>query len=343
MHQKRIGILGTGSYVPERVLSNLDLEKILDTNDEWIFKRTGIRERRIAAPEVNASDLAKEASLRAMKTAGMSANDLDLIVLTTMTPDTCCPAGANWLEAKLGADRAVSFDVTAACSGFIFGLSVAEQYLKAGTFKTALVASVEIMSRTLDWTDRETCILWGDGSGAVILRAFDQGGKDESLKFHGREVGEILSVHIHTDGAGGENLLLPGGGSRTTPISHESVDKKLHTLKMIRANESVRVAVKRFAEAAEEAAAFNGIEVSDAKWVIPHQANARMLQQMAKRLDIPFEKVYLTIEKYGNISSATVPIALDEAIRTGAIARKDLVILTAFGGGLTWASSLIRW
>jgi len=343
MSGKRIGLLGTGSFLPEKVLSNKDLEKFLDTNDEWIYRRTGIRERRIAEKDVNASDLAKEASLRAIEMAGLSPMDIDLIIMTTMTPDTCCPAGANWLEAKLGAERAVSFDVTAACSGFVFGLSVAEQYLKAGTFKTVLVASVEIMSRTLDWTDRESCILWGDGSGAVVLRAFDTIPKNEPLRDNGRQVGEILSVHIHTDGANGENLLLPGGGSRTTPISYESVDKKLHTLRMIRANESVRVAVKRFAEAAEEALAHNGVGFSDVKWVIPHQANSRMLQQVAKRLDVPYEKVYLTIEKYGNISSATIPIALDEAVRNGSIARGDLVVLTAFGGGLTWGSSLIRW
>jgi 3-oxoacyl-[acyl-carrier-protein] synthase-3 len=338
---QRIGILGTGSYLPERVLSNSDLEKILDTNDEWIYKRTGIRERRIAAPDVNASDLSKEASLRAMEMAGISPQDLDLIIMTTMTPDTSCPAGANWLEAKLGAERAVSFDVTAACCGFVFGLSVAVQYLMAGTFRTALVAAVEIMSRTLDWTDRESCILWGDGSGVAILRAFENG--PGPLRFGGKEVGEVLSVHIHTDGANGENLLLPGGGSKTTPISYESVDKKLHTLRMIRANESVRVAVKRFAEAAEEAASFSGVHLSDVKWIIPHQANFRILQQMAKRLGVPVEKVYLTIEKYGNISSATIPIALDEAVRNGSIEKGDLVILNGFGGGLTWASSLIRW
>ena len=343
MDGKRIGVLGTGSFLPEKVLSNKDLEKFLDTNDEWIHRRTGIRERRIAEKDVNASDLAKEASLRAIEMAGLSPMDIDLIIMTTMTPDTCCPAGANWLEAKLGADRAVSFDVTAACSGFVFGLSVAEQYLKAGTFKTVLVASVEIMSRTLDWTDRESCILWGDGSGAAVLRAFDNVPKNEPLRENGRDVGEILSVHIHTDGANGENLLLPGGGSRTTPISYESVDKKLHTLRMIKANESVRVAVKRFAEAAEEAVAHNGVGFSDVKWIIPHQANSRMLQQVAKRLEVPYEKVYLTIEKYGNISSATIPIALDEAVRNGSITRGDLVVLTAFGGGLTWGSSLIRW
>jgi len=334
MANKRIGILGTGSFVPERVLSNFDLEKILETNDEWIFKRTGIRERRIAAPHVNASDLAKEASLKAMEMAGITAKDLDLIIMTTMTPDTCCPAGANWLEAKLGADQAVSFDVTAACCGFIFGLSVAEQYLKAGTYRTVLVAAVEIMSRTLDWTDRESCILWGDGSGAVVLRAYDP---------FPDETSEMRSVHIHTDGASGDNLLLPGGGSRTTPISYESVDKKLHTLRMIKANESVRVAVRRFAEAAEEAASFNGVSLRDVKWVIPHQANLRILQQIAKRLDVPMERVYLTIEKYGNISSATVPIALDEAVRSGSVQKGDTIILTAFGGGLTWGSSLIHW
>jgi len=335
--------LGTGSFLPERVLSNFDLEKTLDTNDEWIYKRTGIKERRIAAPDVNASDLAKEASLRAMEMAGISVEELDLIIMTTMTPDTACPSGANWLEAKLGAKRAVSFDVTAACSGFVFGLSVAEQYLKAGTYKTALVAAVEIMSRTLDWTDRESCILWGDGSGAAIVRAFEGSSEDGPLRDKEKEIAEVLSVHIHTDGAGGENLLLPGGGSKTTPISYESVDKKLHTLRMIKANESVRVAVRRFAEAAEEAASFNGFHLNDVKWVIPHQANARMLQQVAKRLNVPFEKVYLTIEKYGNISSATIPIALDEAVRDGSIQKGDLVVLTAFGGGLTWASSLIRW
>ena len=174
--------MGTGSYLPERVLTNIDLEKILNTNDEWIYKRTGIKERRIAAPSANASDLAKEASLRAMEMAGVAVGDLDLILMTTMTPDTACPSGANWLEAKLGAERAVSFDVTAACSGFVFGLSVAEQYLKAGTYKTALVASVEIMSRTLDWTDPESCILWGDGAGAVVLRAYEDPEKPQALR-----------------------------------------------------------------------------------------------------------------------------------------------------------------
>jgi 3-oxoacyl-[acyl-carrier-protein] synthase-3 len=233
----------------------------------------------------------------------------------------------------LGAHRAVSFDILAACSGFIFALSVAEQYLRRGTYRNALVVASEIMSRTLDWTDRESCILWGDGAGAVVLEAVDSVG----------DIHEILSTHMHTDGAGGENLLLPGGGSKTTPISYESVDKKLHYLKMIKANESVRVAVKYFAEACEEAVSYNGYSISDVTWIIPHQANLRILQAMAKRLNVRMEKVYLTVEKFANISSATVPITLDSAVRGGSIQAGDLICLTAFGGGLTWASSLIKW
>jgi len=330
---KRVAIRGTGSYLPSKVMTNFDLEEILDTNDEWIYKRTGIKERRIATRDEDASDLAKEASLKAMEMGGASAEDLDLIIMATMTPDTACPAGSNWLEAKLGADRAVSFDILAACSGFIFALSVAEQYLRMGTYGNALVVASEIMSRTLDWTDRESCILWGDGAGAVLLEAVDSGG----------DIHEVLSVHMHTDGSGGENLLLPGGGSRTTPISHESVDGKLHYLKMIKANESVRVAVRYFAEACEEAVAYNGYGMSDVKWIIPHQANLRILQAMAKRLNVSMEKVCLTIEKFANISSATVPITLDSAVRDGSIQAGDLICLTAFGGGLTWASSLIKW
>jgi 3-oxoacyl-[acyl-carrier-protein] synthase-3 len=327
---KRVGIIGTGSYLPETVLSNFDLEKFLDTNDEWIMTRTGIRERRVARADEAASDLAKLASERALAVAGMAPEEIDLIVMATVTPDTQCPAGANWLEAKLGAVNAVSFDVTAACTGFLFALSIAEQYIKNGVYRNALVVASEVMSRTLDWTNRETCILWGDGSGAAVVREVEDG--------H-----QILSTHIHTDGAGGDNLLLPGGGSRTTPISYESVAKKLHNLDMIGANQSVKVAVKRFAEGCEEALRHNDLTLDDVKVIIPHQANIRILQGMAKRLNCSMDKVYLTIERYGNISSATVPIALDEAVRDGTVKPGDLVLLTAFGGGLTWGSALIRW
>jgi len=327
---RRAAIVGTGSYLPEKIMTNYDLEKFLDTSDEWIVTRTGISERRVARPDEATSDLARVACERALKTAGMSAGDIDLIVLGTITPDTHCPAGANWLESKLGADKAVSFDVTAACSGFIFALSVAEQFIKTGTYKNALVVASEIMTRTVDWTERESCILWGDGAGAVVVTDSTDGS-------------EVLSTHIHSDGANGDTLLMPGGGSKTTPISHESVDKKLHNLRMIQANQSFKVAVKRFADACEEALAHNDVSLDDVKVIIPHQANLRILQGMAKRLDISMDGVYVTIDKYANISSATVPIALDAAARDGTIQKGDLVLLTAFGGGLTWASALIRW
>jgi 3-oxoacyl-[acyl-carrier-protein] synthase-3 len=231
---KSIRILGTGSYVPPKRLKNVDLVNMgLDTSDEWIRKRTGVLERRIADPEVTASDLGYEAALKALEAAGLSAEDIDLIIFATITPDTCCPSAANWLQAKLNAPRAVTFDVTAACSGFIFGLNIAEQYLKNKTFKRVLVVASEIMTRTLNWQDRATCILWGDGAGAALLTLGDEGP-------------EILSTHLHTDGANGRDLLLPGGGSKTTPISHESVDKGLHFLNMIEANMSFRVAVRHF-------------------------------------------------------------------------------------------------
>ncbi|OGP94516.1 MAG: 3-oxoacyl-ACP synthase [Deltaproteobacteria bacterium RBG_16_54_18] len=327
---KRVGIIGTGSYLPEKVLSNFEMEKFLDTSDEWIMTRTGIRERRVAKASEAASDLAQVACKRALAAAGMTAEAIELIVMATITPDTHCPAGANWLEAKLGAKHAVSFDVTAACTGFIFALSVAEQYIKTGVYRNALVVASEIMTRTLDWTDRETCILWGDGAGAVVIAEVEDGKG-------------ILSTHLHSDGAGGDNLLMPGGGSKTTPISYKSVDKKLHTLNMIGANQSFKVAVKRFAEVCEEALAHNNVTLDDIKIIVPHQANLRILQGVAKRLDVPMDKIYVNIERYGNISSATVPIALDEAVKDGTIQPGDLVLLAAFGGGLTWGSSLIRW
>jgi 3-oxoacyl-[acyl-carrier-protein] synthase-3 len=326
-----VRILGTGSYVPPKVLSNFDLQKMgLDTTDEWITQRTGVRERRIAEPDVTAADLGYKASLKALDMAGVTAKDVDLIILATITPDTCCPSGANWLEAKLDASQAVSFDVTAACSGYIFGLSVAEQYLKTGTYKNVLVVASEIMTRTLNWKDRTTCILWGDGAGAAVLAM-------------GSEGPEILSTHIHSDGENGQDLLLPGGGSKTTPISHESVDKGLHTLNMIEANASFRVAVRRFIESIKEAARFNNIAVEDISWFIPHQANLRMFQSMAKTMKIPFERFYVTLHKYGNISSASCAIALDEAVRDGSIKKNDLICIPVFGGGLTWGSALIKW
>lgn len=326
-----IRILGTGSYVPPRVLTNQDLVAMgLDTSDEWISKRTGVRERRVAAPDVTASDLGYEAAVQALDMAGLASADIDLIIMATITPDTCCPSAANWLQAKLDAPRAVTFDVTAACSGFIFGLNVAEQYLRNKTVRHVLVVASEIMTRTLNWKDRSTCILWGDGAGAALLAL-------------GNEGPEILSTHIHTDGANGQDLLLPGGGSKTTPICHESVDKGLHTLNMIEASMSFRVAVRYFMDSIKEAAKHNRIAEKDIAWFIPHQANIRMFQYISQSMHIPFEKFYMTLHKYGNISSASCAIALDEAVRDGSIRPQDLVCLPVFGGGLTWGSALIRW
>ena len=327
-----IKILGTGSYLPEKVLTNFDLEKMgLNTSDEWIIQRTGVSERRIADPDVTTSDLACEASLKAIEMAGMTAEDIDLIILATITPDTCCPSGANWLQGKLNAPQAVTFDITAACSGFIFGLNVAEQYLRTGTYKNVLVVASEVMSRTVNWKDRNTCILWGDGAGAALLT------------ISGKKGHEILSTHIHTDGANGQDLLMPGGGSKTTPISHESVDKGLHSLDMIGANLTFKVAVKKFIESIKESALHNNIEIKDINWFIPHQANIRMFHFISKSLKIPFEKFYMTIQKYGNISSASCAIALDEAVRDKSIKKNHLVCMPVFGGGLTWGSALIKW
>ncbi len=326
-----IRIKGTGSYVPPKILTNHDLEKMdIDTSDEWITKRTGIKERRIAAPDVNTSDLAYEAALKALDMAKMKKDEIELIVFATVTPDTCCPSAANWLQKKLDVPKAVTFDVTAACSGFIFALNVAEQYLKSKTYNNVLVIGAEVMTRTLDWKDRSTCILWGDGAGAVILSRDNKGA-------------ELISTHIHTDGGNGSDLLLPGGGSATTPISYESVDKGLHTLDLIEANMSFRVAVRHFIDAIKEATDFNDVEIKDVAWFIPHQANIRMFQSISGMLDIPMEKFYITIHKYGNISSASCAIAFDEAVRTGSIKKDDFICLPVFGGGLTWGSALVRW
>ncbi len=324
-------ITGTGAYLPPKVMSNEDLKRIgLETTDEWIFQRTGIRERRIAGKDVCTSDLALEASRQALAMSGITVDKVDLIIVATITPDTCCPAAANWLQAKLEASRAVTFDITAACSGFIFGLNVAQKYLQTGACRTVLVAASEVMTRTVDWKDRSSCILWGDGAGAAILTNAEKGHR-------------LLSAHIHTDGAQGKDLLLPGGGSRTTPISHESVDKGLHFLKLIEANLSFRVAVRHFIASIREAADSNRIPVSAIDWFIPHQANLRMFQAVAKSLEIPMERFYLTLHKYGNISSASCAIALDEAVRDGSVQKGHRVCLPVFGGGLTWGSALIHW
>lgn len=326
-----IRILGTGSYVPSKILTNHDLVAMgLDTTDEWIVKRTGIRERRIADPDVATSDLGYEAAVRALEMAALSPGEIDLIVVATITPDTCCPSAANWLQARLDAPRAVTFDITAACSGFVFGLNIAQQYLTNRTVKNVLVVAAEVMSRTVNWKDRSSCILWGDGAGAVVLAL-------------GKEGPEVLSTHIHSDGENGQDLLLPGGGSKTTPISHESVEKGVHFLTLIEANLSFRVAVRYFMESIKEAVEYNHVPLEEIAWIIPHQANIRMFQHISGSMRIPFEKFYLTLEKYGNISSASCAISLDEAVRDGSIQPGDYICMPVFGGGLTWGSALFRW
>ena len=326
-----IKIIGTGSYVPPRVVTNDDLIKTgLDTSDEWITKRTGVRERRIAGPEVVTSDMAREASLKALEMAQISPHDIDLIILGTVTPDTHCPSAANWLQAKLEADRAVTFDVTAACSGFIFGLNIAEQYLKTGMYKTALVVGAEIMTRVVDWEDRGSCVLWGDGAGAAVVSSEGSGG-------------QVLSTHIHSDGSNGKNLLLPGAGSLVSPMTHESIDKGAHLLKMIEGNLMFRFAVRRFMDGINEAAEYNNIPVEQIDWIIPHQANIRMFQNISQTMGIPMEKFYLTLQKYGNISAASCIIALDEAVRDGSVQKGHLISMPVFGGGITWGGAMIRW
>lgn len=312
-------------------MTNQDLADMgLDVSDEWIVQRTGIHERRIAGNGVTTSDLAVRASQAALAAAGIKASAVDLIIVATITPDTSCPSAANWLQAKLDAPQAISFDIAAACSGFIFGLNVAQQYIRSGTCRCTLVVAAEVMSRTLDWSDRSTCILWGDGAGAAVL-------------VNGEEGPKLLSTHVHTDGANGRNLLLPGGGSSTTPISHESVDRRVHTLNMIQANRSFKIAVKHFMAAIKEGVHHNQLHIDDIDWFIPHQANTRMFHSIAEQMKIPFEKFYLTLHKYGNISSASCAIALDEAAKNSKFKTDDLICLPVFGGGLTWGSTMVHW
>lgn len=328
---KSVKILGTGSYVPPKRLTNDDLKKMgLDTTNEWIVKRTGVRERRIADPDICTSDLAFEACKNALDMADVDPGDIDLIVLGTLTPDTNCPAASNWLQAKLDMPGAANFDITAACSGFIYAMHVASQFLKTGAAKNVLAVGAEVMSRVVNWKDRTTCILWGDGAGAAVLSTGDEG--------H-----ELMSTHIHTDGANGEDLLVPGGGSKVTPITHETVERGAHYLDMIGANATFRVAVRRFVDSIEEALEFNNVAVDDVKWFIPHQANLRMFHSIAKSINVPMDCFYVTIDKYGNSSSASCAIALDEAVRDGSIKDGDFICMPVFGGGLTWGSALIRW
>lgn len=321
-------IIGTGSYLPERVMTNFDLEKIVETNNEWIISRTGIEERRIAAEDQSTSDMATIAAQRAMEVAGLTAEDIDLIVLGTITGDYPWPATACIVQANLGAKNAYAYDVSAACSGFLYALSSANDYIAAGRGKRALVIGAETLSRIVDWEDRNTCVLFGDGAGAVILEAQES---DSG----------ILSCHLHSDGNYLELLYQPGFGAKIPP-SVESLDARAPYLKM-QGNEVFKVAVRSLTEVSKEALAANNATSADVGLFIPHQANLRILEATTKRLKLTEKQSFINVNKYGNTSGATIPIAIDEAYREGRLKEGDLLLSAAFGGGFTWASSLIRW
>ena len=325
---RTVSIIGTGSYVPERILTNWDLEKIVETSDEWIRTRTGIGERRIAAPEEATSDMATNAALAAMSQAGVSAEQIDLIIVATVTPDMFFPATACWVQKKLGAIRAACFDVSAACSGFIYAMEIAQQFISNHVYNTVLIIGADKLSSIVDWSDRNTCVLFGDGAGAAILR--NRGAS------HG-----VIATHMGSDGEFTDILFMPGGGSRC-PITSANVDQKLNTIKML-GKETYKQAVTAMSDAADRALESAGLKYEDIACVIPHQANMRIIEAIAHRMGLPVEKFYVNLEKYGNTSAAAVAIALDEAHRNGRFKIGDYILLVVFGGGLTWASSVIQW
>ncbi|MDH7499652.1 MAG: beta-ketoacyl-ACP synthase III [candidate division NC10 bacterium] len=326
MYQTRI--VATGSYVPEKVLTNFDLERMVDTSDEWIRSRTGIAERHVSSESEATSDLATAAGQEALKRAGVKPEEIDLILVATITPDMFFPSTACFVQDKMGAKNAVAFDILAACSGFIYGLSVANSYIRTGAFKQILLIGAETLTKITDWKDRNTCVLFGDGAGAVVLRG---------------EEGEagLLSTHLYSDGSLWGLLNLPGGGSRN-PTTIESVVQGLHFIKM-NGNETFKVAVRSLEQACRDALAHNSLDIAQVDLFIPHQANYRIIQAVASRLELPLQKVYLNVERYGNTSAASIPLALDEAVGKGRIKSKDLILLSSFGGGMTWASAVIRW
>jgi 3-oxoacyl-[acyl-carrier-protein] synthase-3 len=324
----RSRIISTGSYLPKKVLTNLDLEKMIDTSDEWITERTGIKERRIADESQTASDLACEASKVALERAGLKADDIDLIIVATVTGDMLFPSTACIIQDKLKATNAVGFDINAACSGFLYGLYVADSFIRSRMHKRVLMVGTEVLSKITDWEDRTTCVIFGDGAGAVIIEPTEE---DRG----------ISSMHINSDGRLWELLYIPGGGSMI-PASMDSVKKKLHYIKM-KGNETFKVAVRTLEDLVIKTLDENKLKPSQLSLLIPHQANLRIVQATADRLGIPMNKVIVNLDRYGNTSAASIPIALDEAVMTGRIKDGDYILLEAFGGGLTWASALIKW
>ncbi|HET9048916.1 MAG TPA: beta-ketoacyl-ACP synthase III [Chiayiivirga sp.] len=324
MSQVYARIAGTGSYLPDNIVTNADLEKKVDTSDAWIRERTGIHQRHIALPGQTTSDLAVEAARRALDAAGVAASEIDLLVVGTTTPDIIFPSTACLVQHRLGANGCAAFDVNAACSGFIYALGVADKFIRSGAAKTALVIGAETLSRMLDWNDRGTCVLFGDGAGAVVLKADSEPG--------------VMSTHLHADG--GYELLL----HNPVGVSRGFTDAPNHGVKVhMTGNEVFKVAVKTLDATVDATLEANGLARSDLDWLIPHQANLRIIAATAKRLHMPMDRVIVTIDKHGNTSSASVPLALDHAVQSGKVKRGELLLLEAFGGGFTWGSALIRY
>jgi 3-oxoacyl-[acyl-carrier-protein] synthase III len=323
-------IVGTGRAVPARVLTNADLSKMVDTSDEWIAERTGIRQRHILEPSLAASDLAADAAREACRKAGVDPSRVDCIIVGTVTGDCPFPSTAAFVQKKLGAATGgCAFDLSAACAGFLYGLSIADAFIRAGQYKMVAVVGVEVLSRIVDWTDRSTCVLFGDGAGAVLLAPDDSGRRG------------ILSTHLYADGRLTDILWQPAGGSRE-PITAEGIAAKRHLVQM-NGREVYKHAVKNMVTASRTALEVNGLTGGDVAWVIAHQANLRILEGVSERIGIPMSRFFTNVDRYGNTSSASVPTAFDEAVEQGKLREGDLLILTALGGGLAWASAAVRW
>ena len=323
-------ILGTGHYLPEKVVTNRDLESVMETSDEWITTRTGIRQRHVAKPTEAASDMATQAAIRALEMAQISATDLDMIIVGTISGDMPMPSTAMFVQRNIGArSDCPGFDLSAACAGFLYGLSIGDSFIRNGVAKHVLVIGVELLSRLVNWSDRSSAVLFGDGAGAVVLGPTENEGRG------------ILSTHLYADSSKIESLWIPGGGSRTPP-SEQMLHDKLHLVHMV-GKDIFRAAVRRLTEASQAALAHNGVTGDQVDWVIPHQANIRILEAVQLRLEVPMERFFINIDQTANTLSASVPIALDQAVRAGKLSSGQLVLFCALGGGIAWGSALLRW
>jgi len=333
MTQRSI-ILGCGSYLPDQIVTNDELSRRIDTSDEWIVARTGIRQRHIAPADQTTSDLALQAARRALDHAGVAASEVDLLILATTTPDQTFPATATTVQTRLGMTNGAAFDIQAVCSGFIYALSVADNFIKGGQAETIVVIGAETFSRILDWEDRGTCVLFGDGAGAVVLRKASASDLESNTSESGHNRGRgILSTHLHSDGSTNDLLYVDGGPSSTQTVGHVRMNGR----------EVFRHAVTNLAAIVGETLDANGLSADDIDWLVPHQANKRILDSTARKLGLPSERVVVTVDRHANTSAASIPLALDEAVKDGRIKRGDLVLMEAMGGGLTWGSGLVRW